>query len=334
MRTITTGISLLLVAATASAQQGASTLASLCTRADAVLRVRVLASDPHDPATVRTVLQRLETLKGDAGERVFELTEPGGRACGRALQGLLPGAGYVVFLRNDSTRGRVLVGGGSRAVVSAEPEVVAHVTALCTVGASRLEILTSGLDSTSERVRRDAALALPTLTELPSATGPQRDRIRAEVRAALGRQDRTTIGLLTAASRLGMSELVPELVDDLVDGSHASFAAATERAVLRLDPETAGARLAARFESSNASARRRIVGMLTRLPAADARPGLRSVLACGDAACRSAAGSAWLRFGLDEDELRETVGLAEFEAYSRRLVTPPTFRSLRLAPRR
>ena len=80
----------------APTQSAATTLAELAQRADAIALTQVLAIRT-DAETCAVQLAVRDWLVGD-GPATLELREPARRACGRALHGLLPGAGYVVFL--------------------------------------------------------------------------------------------------------------------------------------------------------------------------------------------------------------------------------------------
>lgn len=313
----------------ANAQDGATTLSRLTDRADAVVRVRVLATETHDHATTRAVLQPRELLKGPAIPGNLELIEPGGRACGRAIHGLMRGAGYLAFLRRDAADRWVLLGGGARSIVRVDPTLVEYVGALCEPSNDRLATLIAGLDSPSKRVRDDAALSLATTPSLHAANPAQRARIANEVRAAMERTDRTTLSMLTVTARLRLAEVVPELTDRYIADADRSFAPALARAIRIADADVVGAISAERFATAGTVHRARILTLLETLPGTRAASGLREVMRCGDGACRVRAGTAWMRAGLDAVELREHLDPRELDVCRTSVVHAPKFRSIR-----
>lgn len=142
------------------AQDAATTLGGLLQRADAVVHARYLGST-HDGERRAARFTTLRTLAGAPSSDAFTLTEPDGRACGRALAGLIPGAAYVAFLdRRDPTAPR-LASSGSRAMPVATPELVRHLLLLVETPATDwTQHFTAALRANDPRVRTDAALDL------------------------------------------------------------------------------------------------------------------------------------------------------------------------------
>src|SRR5262245_17450364 len=137
------------------AQQDATTLASLCDRADAVVVARPLAVGQVGDGTLRVRFGVVRTLLGAVGTG-FTLPEPAGergeRACGRALHGLAPGAACVAFLRTGAeTR---LCASSARALPALEPGLERAVAGLLEARDpdARRAVLTELLASDCERV--------------------------------------------------------------------------------------------------------------------------------------------------------------------------------------
>jgi hypothetical protein len=211
------------IAATGLAGQDlGSTLVRLSERSDAVVRARVLSSRVVG-SEQRVVFKVRRTLKGTTPD-LFTLTQAAGRSCGHALHGAIVGSGYLVFLSGDADRLRLTVG-SSRAVVRIESDILGHVRALLAArgAVERLSVLTANLRSRNERVRRDAALALPIRRRLEDASNTDRARILAALGAMLGRDDRAALGLVQAVSRLRLRAAVPVLWNAYMTGASVAL---------------------------------------------------------------------------------------------------------------
>jgi hypothetical protein len=255
-------IAIALAAPRAAAQTAASTLAALAERAGIVVVARVLHVDERGEAGRRVVFATLERLRGDAGER-FALEEPGATGCGRALAGLAPGAGYLLFLRRDGERILPLVL-DSRAIVRLEPALRTHVAAL--LGAAderqRCELLAAALSSPSARVRRDAIEALS----------------RHRGAASIG----TTARRLVAAAfdeRLDAPELDVRLAAAALDLPHPGLRAALRTSLARCSTERIARACRDAGLATRPLARRRELGGALRESLTD---DLRAALALDD----------------------------------------------------
>ncbi len=339
MKSLQVLLCLSIAAPAAIAQQGATTLAALTQRADVVAQVRALAVDVHHPERCRAVLRPLATLKGTPVSQVFELTEPPGRACGRALFGLLPGRSYVAFLARDAHGGLTLVGGGARALVALEPGLLQHVHALTTAGADALACAISGLDSASARVRDDAAFSLPFVAGLTGASSAQRIRIDAALRDRLNRGERTALPLLQSATRMRLQQSAPFVVDAFLHAKNRSLEPLLCRAAASIDPQSAGIAVTNEWlelagAEDGATATDRLLALLEELPPNAARAGLLAAMQSSDRKQRIRAGVAWLRKGLAPQELRASVRGDEFATCELCVTDAPTFRSIRPSQKR
>jgi hypothetical protein len=178
----------------AHGQDQATTLAAMLMDAADIAQVRVLACRQGESFTV--VFQTVEVIAGRP-PTTFELSETAGAACGRALTGIAPGGGYVVFL----SEGPRLAFATARAVVQLEPGLLAHLRDLRAAGAdtdARLSVLAAGLVAPSPRVRTDAALTLAVSPGLERADSSLRVRLRAALESALNAGDPERIRSLTA----------------------------------------------------------------------------------------------------------------------------------------
>lgn len=195
----------------AAAQRGATTLAALADRADAVVVARVLFVDERDDAGRRVLFATTRALAGEVPPR-FALDEPGAGGCGRALFGLVPNAGCVAFLRRDGDTWRLLAT-DARALPALEPGLVTHLTDLLGAcdAAARRACLVAGLSSASPRIRADAALALAVApgTELLSVA--QRESVRGALSRALDGRGEDQFALLVLGERLADPVLAVEL---------------------------------------------------------------------------------------------------------------------------
>ncbi|MBI5850055.1 MAG: hypothetical protein HZB39_03310 [Planctomycetes bacterium] len=187
----------------AAAQRGATTLAALADRADAVVVVRVLFVDEREDTGRRVVFATTRTLAGEIPAR-FTLDEPGAAGCGRALFGLVPNAGCIAFLRRDGDAWRLLAT-DTRALPTLEPGLVAHVTDLLGArdAAARRASLVAALAAASPRIRADAALALAVAPSTELLGVAERENVRVALARALDEPGDDRLALLALGERLG-----------------------------------------------------------------------------------------------------------------------------------
>ncbi|MGA1522862.1 MAG: hypothetical protein ACO4CZ_02720 [Planctomycetota bacterium] len=188
--------------APASAQDAASTRGGLLQRADATAQVRFVGSTYEGELRAARFVT-LRTIRGSAPSDPFTLTEPDGRACGRALAGLIPGASYVVFLdiRGDH-HDPCLASSSSRALPLATPGLLQHVLELAdTPETAWTETFAAALDSIDPRVRADAALDLARRPDLESATTNATARILDALARGLQEEEAPHTALIQATLR-------------------------------------------------------------------------------------------------------------------------------------
>jgi hypothetical protein len=291
----------------AVAQDDATTLHDLVDRSEWIAVVEVLGAPADDGVEHAVRFAALGSLRG-AGPPRFELREPCGRACGRALHGLNAGARLVAFLRRDAAELR-LTAGNARALPPAGAALVAHVEALLRADAAqRLALLTDALASEDRRVRHDAAAILPHLAGLERAGAAQRERIAAALARACATAEPGCVGLARAAERLRLSAAREPLLQAYLGGPETGLAPLLLDVLPRLGAAEIAERLAAGLPPARA-ARLRAVGLLVRLrvPQADA---LLLAIVRGDRDRRVAlaAASGLLAAGFDPAVLQREVG--------------------------
>jgi hypothetical protein len=222
------------------AQDQATTLAALATDSVHVAHARVVSR--VEDQRVRVMFRTLDVIAGEPTD-TFVLHEPLGAACGRALVGLAPGAGYLVFLGDD----RRLVAPTPRAIVRPEPGLEIHVRALRAAGNDgqlRSRLLVQGLDSPSPRVRADAALALAICPGLENVSRETVIALRHHLGAALESDDLASgIPLLNAASRIGHPEILDDLLHHWIRGRSSRTAPFLRRAIRRFGPDVVANRV-------------------------------------------------------------------------------------------
>jgi hypothetical protein len=316
-----------LLMVSAAAQDDATTLHDLADRADwiAVVEVRGPASDDGRDHAVG--LRALRSLRGE-GPASFELREPCGHTCGRALHGLEAGTRLLAFLRRNEGGVR-LATSSARGLPLAEPQLVAHVEALLRAGeAERIELLTAALASADARVRRDAAAVLPHLRGLERANAGQRARIAAALGGALASADPGCVGLARTAQRLRLVEAIDPLLGAYLGDGQPGLAPLLLDVLPRIDPARTAEHLAANLPSARGP-RLRAAELLARLDTPAARTPLLQ-LARGDerdVAIRAAAGL--LAAGVDAAALARETSADLVQAAQRRVAAErPRFRSV------
>ncbi len=117
-----------LIAVPAAGQNAASTLVRLTERSHAIVQARALQVRTES-GQKRVLFKVQQAWKGER-TGTFEIAEPSGPACGRALHGVITGASYLVFLTSGHGEiGRLTVA-SSRSVIDLKPDELAHECAL------------------------------------------------------------------------------------------------------------------------------------------------------------------------------------------------------------
>ncbi len=300
-------MALTLATVEARAQDQASTLDALSRHAACIAQVRVVAITRDDRGETRVTLQSLRTLKGDDPAR-FVLHEPGARACGRALYGLLPGSTLLVFLDQGAT-GPELTISNARSLVALEPELVDHLLRLLATRTDneRVSILAAGLGSRSLRVREDSALALPLQAALPLADERARAQIAAALRGSLDRQDRRLYSLMQVATRLQLSSALPLLLDCYLQDNIPGFGRALATLLTRFHSDDLAPALKLAYQRDPQPAAR-ILALAERLPAQGARRLLLQIAENPRRSVALQAGTCLLRGGFAQVDLTNLLG--------------------------
>jgi hypothetical protein len=257
-------MSAILASGTLAAQDQGSTLIRLSERSTAIVQARALST--RVVGTQQRVDFKVQrALKGRLSGS-FTLTETAGRACGHALHGTLVGSSYLVFLDESAGKVRLTVG-SSRAMVRVDPDILGHVRALLNARSTleRLSLLTANLRSRNDRVRRDAAIALPIRKGLELATQADRDRIIQALQSTLGQDDRAALGLIQTVSRLRLRSAVPTLLQDYMADRNSSL----RRIYLQVIPELDAAYAVDQIERGmprGVKGQTRTIAMLSRCP--------------------------------------------------------------------
>lgn len=296
----------LLATAALGAQQQATTLWHLADRAAVVVVAEATAATDPTPEWHRIEFRADEVLNGSLGTR-FSLLEPAGRCCGHALFSVVPGQSYLLFLER---RGSLLHPfAGDRGVLTADQATIEHVRSLLRLSTDAQGVareLAAALTAADSRIAHDAALALPSLIELP-----QDGTSRASIRSALRRHalDPTTALPFLAAAVVRMepeaaaAELLPLYLETPTDdAARALQLAMADVAVADL----ATAMLSRTF--ANDSERVRAASLLERRPDAANLPVLNRMLtSTPKPRVALAVTEALLAHGLRPEDLRSRV---------------------------
>lgn len=294
----------LLASFSLAAQDQASSLSRLSQRADLITRVRVVAVDRDDRGETRVILQSLEDLKGQSPDRIT-LSEPGMRACGRALWGLVPGTGLVAFLQSEDSSAKLCVS-SSRSLATNEPGLLEHLRGLLESNApnERLAVLTAGLSSPSVRVRDDSALTLPLLRDLNGLDARGDRTILAALQESLATEDRRLFSLIILASRRNLEAALPDLIEAYVSPRLAGFDRAYQRILVGFGAAALVDELQAKYRQDRRHADK-ILPILEALEPSQSKPLLIEMLADPQRRTALAAGTCLLFRGHSEDVLRE-----------------------------
>lgn len=198
-------------------QDAASTIGRLVQGADAVVHARFLGSTHEGERRAARFAVR-DALAGAPIGSSFTLTEPDGRACGRALAGLIPGASYVAFLAVDGPRAVRLASSGSRALPLATADLLTHVRTLSvTPQEDWTTAMIGALEATDPRVRADAALDLARRPDLESVDPKGRSAILGALTHGLEDEAAPHTALIQAAARSRPDGTAQVLVQQFVD---------------------------------------------------------------------------------------------------------------------
>jgi hypothetical protein len=316
-----------LLAAPVPAQQQASTFDALCRAADWIVQARVVGrSQQADRLRVRFAAVR--SLRGD-GPETFELMEPAGPSCGRALFGLLPGAGCVAFLERDG-RGLRLCASTSRALSTPNPALLAHLEALIDAGpGERLAALLDGLGSPDRRIADDAALALAVLPGLEAAPAACGETVLAALARGLAEQSPGVAGLLTATARCRPPRGVDLLLPWYLRGQTPEFERLLHGTLGHFRPADLGAALPAAAAAASAAPRaaERLLRIADLLEDRDRVQVLAALALDGPEPVRRAAQDGLRRRGLRSVDLI-ALGLEPERAAREPAAVRPRFRSI------
>lgn len=222
------------LAAALSAQQQATTLADLASRASVIAVATALRFADPSPDESRIVFRCDELLRGPAGPE-FAVSEPAGRCCGRALPAIAPGDRVLLFLQGSAPV--LLPLGGDRAAMPADAELVAHVRALLQApdAGSTTRLLLQALQSQQPRVRADAELALPARPAF-AADAADRQALLQALADELRHSSTRAPALAAAALRFGGAPALPPLLDLYLGAAADDQASALRRVLLAAGP--------------------------------------------------------------------------------------------------
>ena len=313
-------------------QDQASTLARLTDRSDAVALVRVVSIRDQDSLHHRVLFATQALLKG-ALPPSFEIIEPAGRGCGRALAGLPLGVELVAFLVRQPGGLRLAVS-SARSLAVGSPRLVTHVQDLVRTGVrGRVTLLAGALSSGDERVRRDAALTLPTLARLEEADDRARAQILAALPGLLDQRDRAAAELVMAVVRLGLHAALDGLVTRYLDGRDPELLPVYREAIAQLGMEAAARRVAENLPVDPAG-QKRAVELLSDLPVPESRQALMGLLSGSTRPVARRAVEALLASGMARQELGSLASEDLLDEAEERLGTPGRFRSILRGGRR
>ena len=293
---LTLAATTLSLAPTLTGQAGATSLTRLVQRADVIVQARTNGVPSGNAAVHVFRFQAERSLKG-LTDPTFQLSEPAGRCCGRALAGLAPGS-YVLFLNRDGGEYHLSVS-GSRSVVAADPTLTQHIVQLLSAAdpRGRISIVAAALKSTNRRVREDAALSLPFLPELETANQTDQARIAEAISQDL-KGAGTQVGLLVAAERLALTSALDDVLPTYLENLHPRLAPLLLRAIPRIDGVDAARRITA-IMPADPRGRLRAATLLRDLPALEARTPLLELLTTATDSAAAHAGEALIHQGAD-----------------------------------
>jgi len=298
----------MLLAFSARAQDGASTLAANLDAANAVVVATVTAVHAPDPTTT-AVAFRVDTTVAGTAPATLALAEPAGACCGRNLFALRAGDVRLVFLRRSGQMWHVL--GGPRGMLAAQPAIVAHVQTLAgaMTPAARTSALVAALAHDDARVADDAALALAGRPGL-ALDAAAKTAVGEALWRALDRRDGRALPLLDTAMRVGDAGLRDAALVRYLAATDDDEAALLRQALLRATaPGTVELAVAGVVDESSGL---RAAELVAALPAERAVPSGLQML--------QQAGSPRLQLRLCQDLLRRGVPDSQLTAAPARVV--------------
>src|SRR5690606_32447205 len=166
-------------------------------------------------------------------------------------------------------------------------------------GAARTAVVVGALGDHDERVREDAAFALPMLPALEQLDPAQRALVLGALQRAVGGGERTAPALVAAAVRLRLVPALDVLLPRYLDGSSGPAERMFADAMARIDAETLAGRVAARLDQlAGPLDRARATTLLCSLEVAAARaPLLQLARDSRERGTRARACAGLLRLG-------------------------------------
>lgn len=318
------------MAAPATCQEQAATMAALAQRADVVVRASVTYSTLPTPTWRQVGMRTDAVLKGQVGA-TFTLTEPAGECCGRSLFSLQAGDERLLFLRKVGPVLHPL--GGGRGVLPATPALIAHTGALLQTETTNAlgHLLAQSLASPEPRISHDAAMALAVLPNL-SLSATDRAAALAALSQSVQRGSTRAAALADVAARLGDAVAVDAVLPLYLGATRDDQAALLRSALTRCAP----ALVAERMPMHVGTARRdavRAATLLTALPPSVGQGAMAALLSRPvHPRAKVELCQGLLAAGVARASLRPMVPAVVLELAVRRREQGPTFENIR--PRR
>lgn len=270
-----TGLLALALAATAPAQDQASTIARMCAKADVIVQAKVQGSVHPTPNLHQLTLQPTHVLKGAVGTS-FSLTEPAGQCCGRALFSLTIGDSRILFLKRLGPTLHTF--GGGRGVLPATADLRSHVQALLAAPSANAvaHLLANSINHAEPRIANDAALALAVHPNL-SLTLTERATLTTSLAQSVQHGLTRTAALADVAARLGDANIVDSVVPVFLAASKPDQAMLLRKALTRCPPQLVADRLPVHVGTAR-RANLRAAQLLAEMPAAAAQGAMANLL--------------------------------------------------------
>lgn len=319
---------LLATALPLTAQEQATTLATLARRADLVVTATVVAFSDPSPEFHRVEFRTAATLRGVAAP-AFALLEPSGRCCGRSLFGLAAGETCLLFLQRTGPTLHPL--GGGRGVLPAAPAVVEHVAALLASAdddARLSAVLFRALDAGEDRIATDAAHALLELREL-RANEQERSWLSTRTREVLASRHRSAPALLELGARLVDDQALDAALQQLLTAAQPELDRALIASLQRYPADRLTSTLLQRWPDDEARALR-VAPLLLELPPHAGTPLLRR-LATETRSPRVSLflARAELARGVPPEQLRGAIPDAVLQRAASQRAAAPNLRNIR-----
>ena len=316
----------LALAGALAAQNQATTLTSLCQRADVVVVATVAGSTEPVPGLLRLTLQTKQTLKGSISQ-TFALTEPAGRCCGRALFTMPVGTTGILFLDRIGPTLHTL--GGGRGVLAATPDLLAHTQALLQSSTNQAltHTLANNLSHHEPRIAHDAAHALAALPKLV-LTSLERSNVTLALTASVQRGSTATAALADVAARLGDARMIDSIMPIYLDARREDQASLLRKALVRCAPEVVAERVPI-FVGRTRRANLRAAELLTKMPAYQAHAAMTDLLSrSSHPQVKMHLCEGFLEAGVTAASLQPLVPKAVLELALARRKRQPTFKNI------